>query len=151
MNEFEITTLIDRPVDEVFAALLDFAATPDWMPGLIEVRQTSPGPFAAGSTLVYAGAFLGRRYESAAVCTKLVSNQCLASTTVSGPFVLEIASTLKPVGRGTRLRNVYRGESQGFFKLAEPVMVRLARKQFEAAQENLKAILEGRSLPRVVA
>ncbi len=150
MEQFEIITVIDRPVAEVFAALLDFASTPDWMPGLTEVRQTSQGPFAVGSTLVYAGAFLGRRYESSAVCTTLVENQRLASTTTSGPFQLEIASTLKPSGAGTRLRNLYRGESKGFFKLAEPVMVRLARKQFEAAQENLKALLEGQAQRQAV-
>jgi hypothetical protein len=34
------------------------------------------------------------------------------------------------------------GESRGFFRLAEPLVVRLAKRQFETAGENLKALLE---------
>jgi len=62
---------------------------------------------------------------------------------MSGPFLLEIESTLEAVDGGTKLTNRYRGESQGFFKLAEPVVIRLTRRQFEAACENFKELLEG--------
>ena len=38
MNEFEIVTVIDRPVDEVFAFLVDPSKTVDWTPGVTEAR-----------------------------------------------------------------------------------------------------------------
>jgi hypothetical protein len=34
------------------------------------------------------------------------------------------------------------GESRGFFKMAEPLIVRLTKRQTETAAENLKALLE---------
>src|SRR5580700_11888638 len=58
------------------------------------------------------------------------------------PFHLEIENTLSSVDGGTRLATIFRGESRGFFKLAEPVIVRLTKKQFETATENLKALIE---------
>jgi hypothetical protein len=42
--------------------------------------------------------------------------------------------------------SIYRGESRGFFKLAEPLVVRLTRKQFETAAENLSTLLEDQAL-----
>jgi len=54
----------------------------------------------------------------------------------------EVDSRVQSVEGGTRLSTVYRGESRGFFKLAEPVMVRLTKQQFEAAADNMKALLE---------
>lgn len=142
MNEFEIVTVIDRPVDQVFAFLVDAGTASDWNPGLTEARQTSDGPVGVGTTVLYIGKFLGRSYESLSECTGYVANEKFTSKTTSGPIHLEVDNTLQPVDGGTRLATVYRGESQGFFKLAEPVIVRLTKKHFEAAAENLKALLE---------
>ena len=38
------------------------------------------------------------------------------------------------------------GERRGFFKLAEPPVARLTRKQVETAAENLRTLLEDRAL-----
>jgi hypothetical protein len=38
-------------------------------------------------------------------------------------------------------------EMSHFFKLAEPVIVRLTKKHFETAAENLKALLEADTTP----
>jgi len=146
MNEFEIVTVINRPVEEVFAALQDLEKAPQWNPGLTEVRQTGDGPLDVGSTMVYVGRFLGRSYESPSECTECLANQRFASRTTSGPFHLEVENTVAAVDGGTRLSSLYRGESRGFFKLAEPVVIRLTRKHFETAAENLKALLEAEAL-----
>ena len=142
MNEFEIVTVINRPVEEVFTALQDLDKAPRWNPGLTEVRQTSNGPLGVSSTMVYVGRFLGRSYESPSVCTEYIANQRFVSRTTSGPFHLEVENTVEAADGATRLSSLYRGESRGFFKLAEPVVIRLTRKHFETAAENLKALLE---------
>src|SRR5260370_21394206 len=79
MNEFTIVTVIGRPVDEVFAVIQDVAKTPVWTPGLSEARITSDGPLEPGSALLYQGTFLGRAYESPAVCTALTENKQFAT------------------------------------------------------------------------
>ena len=142
MNEFEVVTVIERPVEAVFAFLVDPSKTADWTPGVTEARQTSDGPVGVGTTVLFIGRFLGRGFESLSECTDYVPNQKFTSKSISGPIHLEVDSTLQAVEGGTRLATVYRGESRGFFKLAEPVIVRLTKKHFETAAENLKALLE---------
>jgi hypothetical protein len=142
MNEFDIVTVVNRPQDEVFAFLVNTDRAPDWNPQVTEARKTSDGPLGVGSTLRYVGKFLGRRFESISECTDFVPNEKFSTKTTSGPFHLEIENTLSAVDGGTRLATTYRGESRGFVKLAEPVIVRLTKKQFETATENLKALLE---------
>jgi len=100
-----------------------------------------------GTTVLFIGRFLGRGFESPSEVTDFVPNQRFTAKSTSGPFQLEVDYTLQPVDGGTRLATVYRGESRGFFKLAEPVIVRLAKKHFETAAENLKALLEAESPP----
>ena len=146
MNEFTIVTIIGRPVDEVFAVIQDVARTPVWTPGLTEARQTSEGPLEPGATLVYRGTFLGRSYETPAVCTALNENKQFATKSTAGPFYIEIDTTVEPVTGGTQVTSLYRGESRGFFKLAEPLVVRLTKKHFQTAADNLRALLEDRAM-----
>jgi hypothetical protein len=142
MNEFTIVAVIGRPVDEVFAVIRDVGRAPLWTPGLSEARITSDGPLEAGSSLLYRGTFLGRGYTSPVLCTGLTENKQYATRTTAGPFYLETDTTLEPVAEGTRVTATYRGESRGFFKIAEPLIVRLSKKHWETAAENLRALME---------
>jgi Polyketide cyclase / dehydrase and lipid transport len=146
MNEFTIVTTIGRPVEEVFAVIQDVPRTPVWTPGLTEARQTSEGPLEPGAALIYRGTFLGRNYETPAVCTALTENKQFATKSTAGPFYIEIDTTVEPVAAGTQVTSFYRGESRGFFKLAEALVVRLTRKHFETAADDLRALLEDRVL-----
>jgi len=146
MNEFEIVTIIERPVADVFAALQDLDKASQWNPGVTEVRQTSAGPPGVGSTVVYVGSFLGRSYESPSEYTECVADKRIVTKTTSGPFDLEVAIELDRVEAGTKVTASYRGESRGFFKLAEPIVVRLTKRHFETANENLKTLLEADAL-----
>jgi hypothetical protein len=67
---------------------------------------------------------------------------CRATKTSAGPFYLETDAVLEPVAEGTRVTTTCRGESHGFFKLAEPLVVRLSKKLWETAAENLRTLLE---------
>jgi ribosome-associated toxin RatA of RatAB toxin-antitoxin module len=146
MNEFEVMTVINRPVEDVFAAVRDVARYPLWTPGLLEVQRTSEDPIEAGGTMVYVGTFLGRRYESPVTCTTLIENKQLTTTTTGGPYFLEVDQRLEPDGAGTKLTVHCKGESRGFFKLAEPLVIRLTQRQFDTGGSNLKALLEDHAL-----
>jgi carbon monoxide dehydrogenase subunit G len=147
MDEFELTITVDRPVEDVWAFFQDYGRYSEWNPGVAEVRQTSPGEMNVGGTFVFVGRFLGRKFESNAECTAYVLNQRLATKTTSGPFLLEIDTGFEAIDGGTRVKTLYRGDNRGFVKLAEPVALRVARKHFEAANENLKALLEAEAVP----
>jgi hypothetical protein len=53
---------------------------------------------------------------------------------------------VEPVAVGTQVTSFYRSGSHGFFKQAEPLVVRLTRKHFQTAADNLRALLEDRAL-----
>ena len=146
MNEFEVVTVIGCPVGEVFAAVQDVAKTPLWNPGLSQVQRTSEGPLGVGATMVYVGTFLGRRYESPVACTGFAENKQFATATTGGPFHLEVDQTLESAGAGTKLVIHCRADSRGFFRLAEPLVIRLTKRQAETAAGNLKTLLEEHAL-----
>src|SRR6185295_6535306 len=52
---WENKMVIDRPIDEIWAILIDLFNTPRLPGGSMAIRQTSPGPMALGSI------FEGRR------------------------------------------------------------------------------------------
>jgi len=146
MNEYQIVRDIECSRDEVFAALTNFDRIPDWNSSVVEVRWESESPLAVGSTLVYVGKFLGRVFESDAQVTEFVPGSKFSSKSISGPFYLEVENILESRDGGTRITSNFRGESRGFFKLAEPVMVRLSKNLFETSTDNLKALLEAQAL-----
>ena len=143
MNEFEVVTVIGRPIEEVFAVLREVTKTPVWTPGLSQVRRTSDGPLGVGATMVYEGTFLGRHYESPVVCTSFAENKQFATATTAGPFQLEVDQTLEPAATGTKLTIRYRGESRGFFRLAEPPHGNL---RFHVIDLTLGQLVENRAL-----
>jgi carbon monoxide dehydrogenase subunit G len=146
MEEFTVVTVIGRSVEDVCAFLADVTKMPLWTPGVREVRLNGDGPLAPGSTMVSAGTFLGRGFEMQAVCTELIPGKRLAYKTTAAPIYLEVEYTLEPDGDGTRVTGRYRGESRGFFRFAEPLVVRLSKKMWENAGENLKELLEERAV-----
>ncbi len=146
MDEFTIVTVIRRPVEEVFAVMVDMDRMPLWAPGQSEMRVTSDGPLEAGSTMLTRVTFLGRNLELRMVCTGLTENKHFATSTTAGPIYLETDAVLEPVAEGTRVTSTYRGESRGFFKFAEPLVVRLSKRYWETAAENLRVLLEDHAL-----
>ena len=60
MYRFTETVRIDRPAQAVWALLIDFPNVPSWEDGVLEVRQTSPGEPAVGTTFVARRTFGGR-------------------------------------------------------------------------------------------
>lgn len=50
----------DRPIDEVFAYIADFASTAEYDPGVASARQVSDGPVGRGTCYAVDAVFLGR-------------------------------------------------------------------------------------------
>lgn len=54
MIETEASTIIRKPVDEVFAYATDPAKEPTWHTDALEARPLSPGPIGVGSRTTFA-------------------------------------------------------------------------------------------------
>ena len=55
---------------------------------------------------------------------------------------MESETIFEAVDSGTKVTVITQGEPGGFFKLAEPIVVRMAKRQIETDFANLKDLLE---------
>jgi len=137
----DFTVDIDRPPAEVFEYITDADRLPEWQSSAIEAHWE--GEKARGTRIKEVRKFLGRRMESEMEVTEYEPGQRFGLKVLSGPVPFTVTQRLEPRDGGTRLTFVGEGEPGGFFKLAEPVVGRVAERQFKGDFETLKDILEG--------
>jgi uncharacterized protein YndB with AHSA1/START domain len=143
MITFDLELQIARPPEDVFPYLEDPEKVVQWQSTAVEIRQDGDGPRGAGTRFRDVRKFLGRTIDSSAEFTDYDPPRALGvRTTAPMPFL--ITQRLEPVDGGTRLSVHAEGEGGGFFKLAEPMVARAARRQLRADFEALKRLLEPR-------
>jgi len=141
MAKFESSIVINRPVEEVFALLSNQENNPKWQSGSLENRKTSSGPIGVGTTWHSVSQFLGKRIESESEITEYEPNRKYTLKSKL-PFPVEARTTFERVEGGTRINLKAEAEIGGFFKLAEPLVVSMGKRQFEANLANLKDLME---------
>ncbi len=142
MYEVEGTVVINRPIEEVFAYIANPENASQWQGAVVEAKQTSEGPVGVGTTGQSTSHFLGRRAESTWEVTEYELNRKASLKTTSGPVSYENFATLEAVDEGTKATLAAEYEVGGFFKLAEPILARMAQRQAETDYANLKDIME---------
>jgi uncharacterized protein YndB with AHSA1/START domain len=143
MLKVEISCEIRRPVEEVFAYATDPAKIPEWKTSVLESRAEPVGPMRVGTQIRTVMRLLGRRIESTAEITELVPNRKVVQKTNS-PFPVEVTCLAEPTSAGTKVTATAVAEPGGFFKMAEPVLVRIVKRQGQAELKTLKELLEAR-------
>ncbi len=144
MAQTKISTVINRPVEEVFAVLSNPENSPKWISGIIEVKKTSEGPIGVGTTWRTVRTFLGQRMEEESEFTEYEPNWRFATKSKAGPIPAKSQATFESVEGGTRVD--VEGELGGFFKLAEPLLMKMLKRQVEADLANLKNLMEAHDL-----
>ena len=145
MAKLEISITINRPIEEVFAFMNDPENQLLWWSGLVEIEQTSEGPIGVGTTYREVMQFLGRRIENTGEITEYELNKRNTVKTTSGPVPMEITGTFQPVEGGTEVTYGIDAELGGFFRLAEPLVVRMGKRQMEMELVNLKELMEAQA------
>ncbi len=146
MAKLEISIVINRPIEEVFAVLGNPENGPRWSSSSSEVMITSDGPIGVGTTYRSVRTALGQRIESETEVTEYEPNRKIATKSISGPFPMESLVTFERLEGGTRVTGTLMGEPGGFFKLAEPVLVSTMKRQLEGDLANLKKLMEADAL-----
>jgi len=75
MAKIEVSTVINRPVEEVFAVLSNEANTSKWSTTTMEVKKTSEGPIGVGTTWRGVDRIFGRQMERESVYTEYEPNR----------------------------------------------------------------------------
>lgn len=144
MVRVEQSVTINRPIEEVFGYLSDIERQPEWVNSMSESHKTSSGPTEVGTTYHQVGKTLGRRMDLECEVTGYEPPTLYAFRARTGPanLVMQVALTAEGP-QTTRLTQTVEGESGGMFKLADPILVPVLKKQFASDLETLKAMLEG--------
>lgn len=146
MARFEVSTTINRPVEDVFAVLSDFSNGPKWASGAHEPAQkTTDGPIGVGTTWHGVGRSVGRTFETDVTFTEFEPNRKLVWT-LTKPFPMTSTVTFESVAGGTRVNQVMEAQPGGFFKLAEPLVVTMAKRQFQGDLDNLRDLMDANAL-----
>ena len=148
MITINMSSLILRPVSDVFV----FVSTPEnnskWQYGSMESSQISEGSVRVGTKFSSFGHFMGRRIQATFEVTELEANKTYGFKTVSGPIQLQTSYKFESVNRSTNVTILTRVSPGGFFKLMDPIVARAARKQFKENFSKLKTLLEAREMDR---
>jgi uncharacterized protein YndB with AHSA1/START domain len=143
MIKTEVTVIIRRPVDEVFAYVTDVANFPRWAGAVVvESRQTSAGPLREGSTFVQVNRFLMLRFESQFTVKVYRPPHEFIYQTTAGLFQFRGHYTFAPVDGGTRFLSRDRAVPGGLLKLFAPLLRGISQRQVEGNLARLKRVLE---------
>ncbi|NIN67786.1 MAG: hypothetical protein GTO63_24390 [Anaerolineae bacterium] len=105
--------------------------------------MTSEGPLGVGSRYTYVAQMLGRRLETAGEITEHEAPNKHGWKATSGPVPeFQGGFLFEALNGRTKVTMLVEGEPGGFVKLAEPLAIRMVRRQLEASLSNLRDLLE---------
>jgi hypothetical protein len=144
-HEFSGSTVIDRPINDVFAFLSDGTNDPKFSPRVQEIQQTIPGPISVGtvfeSKVKDAGMTTNRKFELTTyeVPTKIRWTERSKNmvTVPDGGYDLEAVSDTQ-----TKVTIHNEFEGHGFGKLIVGFALRAAVKDAPAFAERIKTAVE---------
>jgi uncharacterized protein YndB with AHSA1/START domain len=136
----ELTIVIARSPDEVFARLTDVERLPEWQESALESR--ADGPLAEGVRIHERRRFLGREAETELEVTAVEPGRLLVLSTLRGPVDLTIDHVFEETDGHTELRITAKARPGGLLRLAGPAVAARARRELRADFERLKELLE---------
>ena len=144
MLNVEVSTVINRPIAEVFAFVANFENHPQWEKNFQEVKRLTLSPTGVGTTYRCVLKLPGQTATSKFEITEYEANKKIAfEGEAAGPAKPKGSFLFEPVAGGTKITLLPRPEFSGIFKLLEPMMSGYVRKQNEEHLTNLKRLLEG--------
>ena len=147
MLRIDVTTLISRPVREVWDFFSDLTNSPRWTRSGSEVRQTSSGPVGVGSTFESVRQIFGREIKSQTLVATEYEPERLISYTAVIPMLGQVVGgyTFESVDGGTRMSRWTEAE----LGRAEGLIGPLAARLFKGAQgtelANLRRLIEAQA------
>lgn len=146
MEGFELSIMINRPIEEAFAVLANLENDIKWRSEWVETRKTSGGANGVGATFGLTGVFLGRRIETLYEVIEYEPNRSAAWKTMSGPLPLIFRRTFERAEGGTHFTIRYDLEVRGFFKLVMLLLSGSVKRQHEGDLRKVKELMETRAL-----
>ena len=120
------TIEIDRPADEVWRVVADYARDPEWRGSVVSMTPTPPGPVATGTTTVEVMRFAGRTLRNDGEVTGVGPGLSFTWRTGRGARA-HGGRAVTPVGQGCRVELTQVVTPRPSELLLRPVAGRLLR------------------------
>ena len=144
MDAFELSIVIIRPIEHVFAVLANLENDLKWRREWVDAKKTSRGPIGIGTRFSLFGKAFGRRIETVYETIKYEPNRIAAWKAVSGPLPLTFQRTFERVEGGTQVSIRYEAEVRGLFKLIMSLLAGTVKRQHEGDLRKVKELMETR-------
>ena len=141
MIQHEVTIHLNRPVEQVFAFLMDTSKLTTWQSNLIKIEKITEGPLRMGSLFQEVRRLGRRESEIQGEITAFEPNKRFETKTLTKPQVM-VSYSFEIEDGGTRLKHKFVMLTSGLMRLLEPVIASSIKKESEADFETLKRILE---------
>jgi len=142
MINLDLSTLIDKPVKDVFAFVTNPNNMSKWNSAVVSMTQITPGAVGLGTKFKNVGEVMGRRIEGEMQVVAFEPDSKYGFQMNAGPVQVNVVLNFKTVGTGTKLSLNAQGNPGGLFKLAEPVMAGRVKSMMEENLARLKSVLE---------
>lgn len=144
MPKYQESIVIRRPIQEVFAYMMDISKEREWQPNLREAEQMPAGEPKVGTRRRYVSEFMGRRLENVYEYTAYEPGERVAyrstgesATRSTGEIFFEA------VAEGTRVTMQVDADLPGPLKLIPQSLVAgVARKELAQTLTRVKELLE---------
>jgi hypothetical protein len=138
--QFTLSQYIDRPVSEVFSAVIHVENFPAWSPNNHKsARRLSAGEIGEGAQFEIEIKGFGKVLQT-------LEEFELDRRVRIVPHIKMLSGghrfLFKPEGKGTRVDHELEMNPKGFFKLMTPMMVLMGKKNLREVTDALKAYLE---------
>ena len=141
MIQHEVTIHLDKPVEQVFAFLVDTSKLSTWQSNLIKSEPLTEGPLRTGSRFREVRRINNKETEIQGEITALEPNKHFETKTGTKPQAM-VSYSLDPERGGTRLKYKFVLITSGLMRLLEPMIASSIKKDTESDFETLKRILE---------
>jgi uncharacterized membrane protein len=144
MKPVVVTVDIDRPAKEVFAFLEEVEHNPRWLRGMVSCTWTTPPPVAVGSRYEQVARFLGKQIRTSFEVTEHEPGRLVTISSRQGSsFPLTVARLVEPAGEARcRVTETVHSDPSGFYRVAEPLLRLLVRRNIRRDYRGLKTLLE---------
>jgi uncharacterized protein YndB with AHSA1/START domain len=141
METLTTAITINRPVEEIYSWLTDFANHRQWQPNLVEAEITSPGPLGVGATYRYVSEVMGRRFPSTGEITAYEPNRVWGQKSHGGPAPVETIYQFEPGQSSTKIIVTMKA-TIGSFPSAGSFVKQQLKNSLDEQNTRLKQIME---------
>ena len=146
MKPVTVQVRIDRPAGEVFTFLEDVENNTKWLRGMVSCSWTTEPPVRVGSRYEQLARFLGKPIRTSFEVTAHEPGQVVTIRSREGSsFPLTVTRRVEPLdATRCRVTETVESDPSGFYRVAEPLLRLLVRRNIQRDYLRLKTLLETR-------